>query len=174
MSRFYAKALHGGHDGLPTLKKRDVVFAAGNGPEALLGAWMGWARWGMEEHGKEIDHLGFVGQFMDKTRSGNFLQIIGWDGGEPVAMVELRVLYDALLHRYTCYGDHAYVHPDYRRRGVMTALVDYCIATATLMELKHWVVPVTAGEEASAPWLKSVYEAAGFRTTGLTMAREVA
>jgi len=42
------------------------------------------------------------------------------------------------------------------------------------MDLKHWSVPVTAGEQASAPWLRSVYEEAGFSLSGLTMMKEVA
>lgn len=156
---------------LPT---RRVVFCAGNDAGAMLGAWLNWSRWGAEEHGVDIDHHGFVQQFVGKTQSGTFLQIVGWDGVEPVAMVELRVIHDPMLRRTTCYGDHAYVQRDYRRKGLMTDLVRYCIDTATLMDLKHWSVPVTAGEQASAPWLRSVYEEAGFSLSGLTMMKEVA
>lgn len=151
--------------------KGEVTFCAGNDPGQMMAAWLNWLRWGWEEHGVEINHGGAVQEWLAKSNDGTFLQIIGWDGVEPVAMVELRLIYDAMLDKKTCYGDHAYVHPDYRRAGLMTRMVDFCIETASLMDFHHWVVPVTAGQDAAAPWLRKVYEAAGFELTGITMAR---
>ena len=159
---------------LPRGRVGEVVFACGNDPTQMFGAWMCHYRWGFEEHGVEIDTAGFAADWVAKAQSGTFVQIVGWDGTEPVAIVELRLLYDAMLRKATLYGDHAFVHRDYRRKGVMTALVDFCIETARLMDMKHWVVPVTAGENATAPWLRGVYEQAGFTLSGLTMKREVA
>jgi len=162
----------GGHDGLP--ETRRVTFCASNTPEQMMGAWINWHRWCLEEHGQEMSAQGFASDWMEKERSGTFLQIIGWDGAEPVAMVELRIINDNLLGKQTCWGDHAFVRADYRKKGIMTDLVQFCIDTATLMGLKHWVVPVTAGAQATAPWLRGVYEAAGFELSGITMARKVA
>jgi len=162
----------GGHDGVPPARR--VTFAAGNDATQMLGAWLNWRRWGLEEHGVEIDAPGFISEWTEKARSGTFLQLVGWDGAEPVAIVELRIIYDSMLRRQTLWGDHAYVHPDYRRRGVMTDLVDFCIDIANVLEIKHWVVPVTAGADATAPWLRKVYEDAGFTQSGITMSRRVA
>lgn len=174
MSRFYAKALLGSHDGLRGVRAVDVTFAVGNSPEQMFGAWLCHYRWGFEEHKREIDSAGFAQGWMEKAQSGTFLQIVGWDGAEPVAMVELRHLYDPMLHEATLYGDHAYVHPAYRNAGVMRALVDLCIQTAEVMSYDKWMVPVTAGDDATAPFLRKVYESCGFAVTGLTMTRRAA
>ena len=155
-------------------KPRKVVFCAGNDADQMLAAWLNWRRWGLEEHGVEVDSAGFIAEWIAKRDSGTFLQLVGWDGAEPVAIVELRTIYDSMLKRTVLWGDHAYVHKDYRRKGLMTDLVDTCIEIAGILDIKHWVVPVTAGEDASAPWLRSVYEAAGFQLSGITMKREVA
>lgn len=151
-----------------------VTFSAGNDPEAMFAAWLQWRRWGLEEHDIVMSTPAFSGEWIAKVQTGTFLQLIGWDDDdEPVAMVELRVIYDALLDRVTLWGDHAFVAKGYRKAGVMTALVDFCIAIAQFMGIKHWMVPVTAGENATAPFLKKVYEDAGFKVTGITMTRKV-
>lgn len=152
-----------------------VAFVAGNTPDQMFSAWLNWRRWGFEEHDIEMDTAAFAQEWLAKKQTESFLQIIGYDeDDEPVAMVELRLIYDALLDRVTLWGDHAYVHKPYRKRGVMTDLVDYCIDIANFMGIKHWMVPVTAGAEATAPFLRKVYEDAGFKVTGITMTRKVA
>ena len=165
MSSLYARAL--------TTSPRCVTFTIANDADAMLGAWLCWKRWG-EEEGNEVDSAGFVGDFCAKRESGTFVQIVGWDGAEPVAMVELRTVYDAIFRKQTLYGDHAWVHPDYRKAGVMRALVQYCIDTANVMGAEKWMVPVTAGDDASAPWLEKVYREFGFKLSGITMTRKVA
>ena len=165
----------GGHDGIPSVTLGRVTFTAGNTPDQMMGAWLNWRRWGLEEHDLEMDSATFVTEWLAKANSGTFLQLIGWDDdGEPVAMVELRTIYDSLLDRVTLWGDHAFVAKAYRKKGVMTDLVAFCIDIANLMRIRHWQVPVTAGAEATAPWLRKVYEDAGFQVTGITMTRKVA
>jgi GNAT superfamily N-acetyltransferase len=166
----------GGHDGLaeiewPREAAPAVVFALGSDADQMLGAWVCWKRWAVEE-GNAFDSEGFLSDFIAKRNSGTFAQIIAWDGPEPVAMVELRMVYEAAFRKTTLYGDHAWVHPDYRRGGIMRALVEYCIATATFLGFEKWMVPVTAGDKASAPFLKDLYAGFGFKLTGYTMTRE--
>ena len=149
--------------------KGKITFAAGNDAAQMLGAWQNWSRWGYEERGREISHAGFVEAWMEKCRSGTFLQVIGWDGVEPIAMVELRTIYDPLFGETTLYGDHAFVKKDYRYGGLMKQMVQYCIDLAEIMGMVKWLVPVTAGEDATAPFLKKVYEDFGFEVSGMTM-----
>ena len=158
----------------PKMTTGTVEFCAGNDPAQMFGAWLNHYRWGFEEHGVEIDSAGVATDWMSKAQSGTFLQIVGWDGAEPVAMVELRTIYDPMLHTTTLYGDHAFVAKPYRKAGVMKALVGYCIQVAEVMGMKKWLVPVTAGPEATAPFLREVYESYGFEVSGLTMKREAA
>lgn len=146
-----------------------VVFVAGNDAAQMLGACLNWARWMAEERGVEIDWAGALSDWMGKAQAQNFLQVVGWDGPEPVAMMEIRANYNSMLHRTTLYGDHAYVHPDYRNEGVFTEMADFAMDTGRLIGHKHWIVPVTAGADATAPWLRSVYERAGFSISGITM-----
>ena len=171
------QSVYGGHDGIPTIgaakAPRRVTFTAGNDPTQMMAAWLNWRRWGLEEHDVEMNTAGFVNEWLTKANSGNFVQLIGWDDDdEPVAMVELMAVHDALLDRTTLWGDHAFVRKDYRKKGVMTELVAFCIDIANVMGIKHWMVPVTAGAEATAPWLRKVYEDAGFKVTGITMTRK--
>jgi GNAT superfamily N-acetyltransferase len=173
----------GGHDGLALVTREDwgracarmqkpqrVVFTLGSDADQMLGAWLCWKRWGAEE-GNEVDSQGFLADWIAKRDSGTFAQIVAWDGTEPVAMVELRMVYEATFRKTTLYGDHAWVHPDYRRGGIMRSLVQYCIDTANLLGFEKWMVPVTAGENASAPFLKDLYASFGFKLTGYTMTR---
>lgn len=146
-----------------------IVFAAGNDAAQMLGAWQNWVRWGFEERGKEISHSGFLESWVEKCNSGTFLQVVGWDGTEPIAMVELRTIYDPLFGETTLYGDHAFVHRPYRRKGLMQQMVQYCVDIAEITGMVKWLVPVTAGENATAPFLKKVYEDFGFEVSGLTM-----
>lgn len=149
-----------------------VTFVAGNGPEATLGAWLCWHRWSLEEHGREIDHEAWLRQQAGKVAGGAFLQVIGWDGAEPVAMVEMVVVYDPMQRVQIAHGDKAWVHPDYRKDGTLTAMLNFMVPLMDYIGVEHWVAPVTAGEEATAPWLREMYEKLGFRLAGLTLVRK--
>jgi GNAT superfamily N-acetyltransferase len=106
--------------------------------------------------------------------SGCFLQVVGWDGAEPVAMVEMIVVYDAMRRVQVAHGDKAYVHPAYRKNGTFEAMLAFMVPLMDLIGIEHWVAPVTAGPNATAPWLVSMYERFGFEQTGITMERRAA
>ena len=172
---------YGGHDGLPRVDwaqaaagmkvPRSVEFAVGNDVAQTLGAWMCWQRWCWETHGRDLDHQAWLTGQQAKFGGNNFMQVVGWDGGEPVAMVEVRVGYDPCTREMMGFGDHAWVHPDYREVGVMTSMLEFLINLGEVCGVYHFVAPVTAGEGASAPWLKSMYEKYDFALTGLFMSR---
>ena len=151
-----------------------IEFAAGNDPGQTLGAWMGWHRWCREEHGRELDHGAWLVQQQGKMAGGCYLQVIGWDGAEPVAMVEMIVVYDPMRREQIAHGDKAWVHPDYRREGTMTAMLEFMVPLMEVLGVGHWVAPVTAGADATAPWLREMYEQFGFRLCGITMERRAA
>lgn len=149
-----------------------VVFAVGNDASQTLAAWMCWNRWCWEEYGREIDHAAWLANQQARLAGGGFLQVIGWDRGEPVAMVEVVVVYDTMERVQIAHGDKAWVHPDYRKGGTFTAMLDFMLPLIPLMGLEKWVAPVTAGDRATAPWLRGMYEKFGFELSGLTMVRE--
>lgn len=151
-------------------RPKAVEFAAGNDAAQMLGAWICWQRWCWETHGRDIDHATWLEQFVAKRNSGCWLQLIGWDGGEPVAMVEIGLVYDVMLREQVCHGDKAWIHPDYRSTGIFKQILDYLVDLTLVLGVTHGVVPVTAGDDASAPWLRRLYEKHGFKLTGLYMA----
>lgn len=147
-------------------RPRTVEFCAGNDAPQMLGAWMCWNRWCWEEQGRELDHAAWM---RNQEGRANRLQVVGWDGPEPVAMVEVVVVYDAMLRERIAHCDKAWVHKDYRRRGVMEAMVAFLFPLENLLDVGLWVAPVSTGDEATAPWLKSMYERFGFKQVGLSM-----
>lgn len=149
----------------------DVEFVAGNDSGQALGAWMSWNRWCWETHGRDIDHAAWMTAHQGKVGSGCFTQIVGWDGCEPVAMLEIRVGYDPCEREQMAFGDHAWVHPDYRKEGVMRGMFDFAFALTELFEVYILVAPATAGKNASAPWLRQMYESYGFELDGVTLTR---
>ena len=149
-----------------------VAFAAGNDAGQMLGAWLCWHRWCHEEQGRELHHEAWLREQQGKVAGGCFLQVIGWDGPEPVAMVEMVVVYDAMRRVQVAHGDKAWVAPRYRQAGTLTAMLDFMVPLMDLLGVQHWVAPVTAGDDATAPWLRSMYEKFGFRLAGITMQRE--
>jgi GNAT superfamily N-acetyltransferase len=151
-----------------------MIFAAGNDPAQLLGAWMLWHRWCLEEQGRELDHAAFLREQAGKAASGCFLQVVAWDGPEPVAMVEMMVVYDAMRRVQVAHGDKAYVRPEYRRGGTFEAMLSFMVPLMDLMGIATWVAPVTVGREATAPWLTALYERFGFEQAGITMERRAA
>lgn len=151
-----------------------IEFAAGNDAAQLLGAWMCWQRWCWETHGRDLDHEAHLAGRREAAASGSSLQVVGWDGGEPVAMVEVRLGYDACRRKTIGMGDHAWVHPNYRQQGVMSDLVAFLLLLGEALRVEVLLAPVTAGANASAPWLQALYERHGFMLTGLTMAKEAA
>lgn len=152
-------------------RPKTVEFVVGNDAAQTLGAWICWQRWCWETHGRDLDHSAWMTGQQGKLTSGCFMQVVGWDKGEPVAMVEVRVGYDPCAREQMGFGDHAWVHPDYRQEGVMTALLDFLIDLGVLCNVYHFVAPVTAGEGASAPWLRSLYEKRQFQLSGIFMSR---
>lgn len=149
-----------------------IEFAAGNDAAQTLGAWLCWNRWCHEEHGRSLDHDAWLREQQGKVTSGCFLQIIGWDGPEPVAMVEMIVVYDAMRRVQIAHGDKAWVHPRYRQGGAYTQMLAFMVPLMAVLGVEHWVAPVTAGDTATAPWLRAMYERFGFRQCGITMLRE--
>ena len=149
-------------------------FVAGNDAGQLLGAWMLWHRWCLEEQGRELDHAAFLREQSGKVAGGCFLQVVGWDGPEPVAMVEMVVVYDAMRRVQVAHGDKAYVHPGYRRSGAFEAMLAFMVPLMDVLSIKNWVAPVTAGRGATAPWLTAMYGRFGFEQTGITMERRAA
>lgn len=149
-----------------------VTFTAGNDPGQMLGAWLCWNRWCWEEYGRELDHAAWLAAQQHSLAGGCFLQVIGWDRGEPVAMVEMVVVYDAMERVQIAHGDKAWVHPEYRKEGTLTSMLEFMVPLMTLIGVEKWVAPVTAGDKATAPWLRGMYEKLGFRLAGLTLVRE--
>ena len=148
-----------------------VVFTAGNTPDNAFATWMLWRRWAMEENGVRLDSEGFMDHWMTLSNSGEFVQMVGWDGIEPVAMMAGRVLVHPVTGERSVYGDNTYVAPTYRKGGVMRAMLDFGIATARLIGMRAIIAPVTAGTGATAAFLGKVYADAGFELSGLTMTR---
>mgnify|MGYP003654070635 CR=1 FL=1 len=152
-----------------TPAKPAVVFTASVDADAMLAAWIGWRRWAMEEFGAELDTATFTADWLAKKASGTFLQIVGWDGNEPIAITDLRFIRDFRAGEIVAWGDHAFVHPDYRKAGVFDALVGFITDCMDFAGLRRGALPVTAGEGATAPWLKAMYERHGCVQTGTTM-----
>lgn len=151
-----------------------VVFTAGNDVGQMLGAWMCWQRWCWEEFGRDLDHEAWMHESSNLTKGGCFLQIIAWDGGNPVGMVNMVVVYDAMRREQIAYGDKAWVHPDYRRGGVYDDMLTFFFQVLDLMGVSHTVAPLSTGSKATAPFLKSVYERHGFEQVGINLEREAA
>jgi GNAT superfamily N-acetyltransferase len=135
---------------------------------------MCWHRWCWEEQGRELDHAAFLAQQQAKLAGGAFMQVIGWEGPEPMAMVEIYISYDPMRRVYTAVGDKAWVHPDHRQHGVFTSLLGFLRSFMEYVGVSHWTVPVGAGDDATAAFLRGLYEREGFKLAGLTMIQEAA
>ena len=148
-----------------------VTFAAGNTPDNCFGAWYLWRRWAKEENGVDIDSAAFVDHWMGLASRGSFVQAIGWDGIEPVAMTSGFLLTHPITGELSMYGDNTYIRPDYRKAGLMHDLLEFAVQTSRFIGVDDMLAPVTAGDRATAAFLEKVYADKGFELSGLTMTR---
>lgn len=146
-----------------------VTLVAGNDASQMLGAWMCWNRWCWEEFGRELDHGAWLA---DQATRDNRIQIVAWDGAEPVGMVEATIVYDPMRRAQIAHGDKAYVMPAYRKTGACRGLVQAVIDLSDLLGVKYVGAPVSAGPDATAPWLRSMYDELGFEVIGISMIRD--
>jgi len=147
-----------------------VEFTAGNDAAQMLGAWTCWNKWCLEVHGREIEHDVWMAAFSNKMNSGRFIQVVGWCDGEPVATCDAEVSYDMMAKELVATGANGWVDPRLRCSGVWASLADFLVHMCLLAGVNRFIAPVGAGDSASAPWLKAMYEKKGFEVSGFYMA----
>ena len=59
----------------------------------------------------------------DQSREGDVMILIAIDAGRPIGLVHGHIAEHPIIHDRTGFVDNAYVHPDARRRGVLSVLL---------------------------------------------------
>lgn len=126
-----------------------------------------WEQWADEKGEDGFSRGGWMGQVEDKARSGLWMPLIAMNSVAPVGMLEMAFQRDPLDNNLYVYGGHAYVLPEYRRRGVFAGLYDACEQLARAMGADGGIAPLR-----DEGFLRQFYEKRGFKLTGYIMRRE--
>ncbi len=137
------------------------------------GALVLWKIWAQEEHGHDLDEDAWRELMAMQIQSDMFFQVVAWDEDEdprrPVGMVEGYLVYDPSARKLVGHGDHAYVLPEYRGRGVFRVLFDFVLDAGFQLGSDEVCLPVGIDEQGQI--LQQMYEKEGFVVRGHFMRR---
>jgi GNAT superfamily N-acetyltransferase len=121
---------------------------------ALYGLWRAWCY----EEGNALDETAWAAHIVDRVMSASFMPIIMYDGEKAIGVCDATFFTDPMTGEFTCFGDHAYVLPEYRKGSVMRKLFESFLAVAQLCGATRCCGPV---DSKKAAFLQHLYEQYG-------------
>jgi GNAT superfamily N-acetyltransferase len=121
-----------------------------------------WSTWAEETGYPPPPPKTWCQHVVNRIHSGSICPIIARDGDYPVGCVDVTQFLDPFTGLKTAMGDHAYVRPEYRGRGVFKQMMDAALFAGALYEAERLTMPVSTID---APFLQRLYEKQGFRHT---------
>ena len=83
-----------------------------------------WKQWADEEGREKADADAWACDVVNRLLTGTYRIITAWDDARLIGFVHAIVQYWPALGVKAGFGEKAYVHPDYRGRGVFAMMID--------------------------------------------------
>jgi len=148
----------------------DIEVWTGNTPDQLLAALDLWRQWSLEDRGKPLNEIAWAQHTAARLRSQQCVYFVAYHDTEPIGMLQCVWEFDPFNDAWIGYGDHAYVHADFREEGVFRALYDAIYGFCEMMDFDKLALPVNTGP--TGKFLKPFYESQGFEPTAIVMKQD--